>query len=55
MNWFDVLIIIFCIAIVVFAIIKAVIDKKNGKTSCGCNCANCKNNACKSKLTNKKQ
>lgn len=40
-NWGNILIIAFVIALVVLAVISMVHDKKAGKSSCGCNCANC--------------
>lgn len=41
MGFFDILVIVFCVLFVVFVIIKAIIDKKNGKSSCGCDCSKC--------------
>ena len=40
-NWANILIIGLVIAIVVLAFISMARDKKAGKSSCGCNCANC--------------
>ncbi|MCR4702085.1 MAG: FeoB-associated Cys-rich membrane protein [Saccharofermentans sp.] len=40
-NWANILIIALVTALVVLAIISMVRDKKEGKSSCGCNCANC--------------
>lgn len=40
-NWANILIIALVTALVVLAIISMVRDKREGKSSCGCNCANC--------------
>lgn len=48
MGFYEILIIVLCSAFVIGVIVKAIIDRKNGKNSCGCDCANCKSN-CKSK------
>ena len=40
-NWANILIIALVTALVVLAIVSMVRDKKEGKSSCGCNCANC--------------
>ncbi|MBE5736781.1 MAG: FeoB-associated Cys-rich membrane protein [Clostridiales bacterium] len=49
MNPIDVLIIIGCVAIVVGVIVTSIINKKKGKTSCGCDCAHCSGCANKTK------
>ncbi len=41
MNFWDVLIIVLIGAVVVFAAVRIVKNKKRGKSSCGCDCANC--------------
>ena len=41
MTWIDIVIIIAASAVVVSAVVGAVSRKKKGKTSCGCQCANC--------------
>ncbi len=40
-NWANILIIALVIAILTLAVISMIRDKKAGKSSCGCNCANC--------------
>ncbi|MBR5439780.1 MAG: FeoB-associated Cys-rich membrane protein [Clostridia bacterium] len=44
MSLFEIFLIVFCSVFVLGVIVKSIIDKKNGKSSCGCNCANCKSN-----------
>ncbi len=41
MGFVEISVIVVCSLIVVGVIVKAVIDKKNGKTSCGCDCSHC--------------
>ncbi len=41
MGALEIILIISCSLFVIGVIIKSIIDKKNGKTSCGCDCANC--------------
>ena len=41
MELIEILVIIGCSLIVGGVIVKAIIDKKKGKTSCGCGCSNC--------------
>ncbi len=48
MRPFEILLIVACSIFVTSVIVKAIIDKKNGKSSCGCDCANCKG-SCNSK------
>ena len=38
----EIILIIACVGIVVSVAITSIINKKKGKTSCGCNCSNCK-------------
>ena len=40
-NWGNMLIIALVLALVALAVISMIRDKKAGKSSCGCNCANC--------------
>ena len=40
MFW-DIIIIIFSVLIVGAVIVRSIIRKKQGKSSCGCDCANC--------------
>lgn len=40
MFW-DIAVIIFSITVVVGVIVRSVIRKKQGKSSCGCDCASC--------------
>ena len=41
MNIWDILIIVLLAAVVVFAAVRIVKNRKKGKCSCGCDCANC--------------
>lgn len=41
MSAIEIIVIIACVLIVSGVIIRAIINKKNGKNSCGCDCANC--------------
>lgn len=41
MKPIEIIVIIACALIVGGVIISSIINKKKGKTSCGCNCANC--------------
>ena len=52
MKPIDVIIILASVLVVALVIIKSVKDKKKGKTSCGCDCTNCK--GCSSKFPNDK-
>lgn len=50
MQWYEYLIIILSAAFVLGVIIMSVIRKKQGKSSCGCDCSGCsKCPACKGK------
>lgn len=49
MNLIDIIIIALCVVFSIFVIIKSIINKKKGKTSCGCNCSNCQSCALKRK------
>ena len=40
-NWVNILILAGVAALVALAVISMIRDKKAGKSSCGCNCANC--------------
>jgi hypothetical protein len=40
-NWGNILIIALVMALVALAVMSMIRDKKAGKSSCGCNCANC--------------
>lgn len=40
--WVDIVIISLCVIMVVGVTALSIINKKKGKTSCGCNCATCK-------------
>lgn len=42
MEPIEIIVIIVCSLIVLGVVIMALINKKKGKTSCGCDCANCK-------------
>ncbi len=49
MGVLEILLIIFCSVFVLGVVVKSVIDKKNGKNGCGCNCQNCPSKSgCKS-------
>lgn len=56
MSAMDIIIIIGCAFAVVGAIITTILNKKRGKTSCGCDCANCSGHChqAKNNQTNKK-
>ena len=55
MTLADILITIGLVFVVGVAITVMVLNKKRGKNSCGCDCANCsKCNACNTKLKDKK-
>ena len=41
MTLIEVLVIVACVLIVFGVIIKSIVDKKKGKTSCGCDCSKC--------------
>ena len=41
MQPIEIIVIISCVLIVVGVILKSVIDKKKGKSSCGCDCSHC--------------
>lgn len=41
MNAWEIVLIVACVAIVVGVVIAAVVRKVKGKSSCGCDCANC--------------
>ncbi len=41
MKPIEIIVIIASVLIVGGVIVKSIIDKKKGKNSCGCNCANC--------------
>ncbi len=47
MSLIEILVIVACVAIVGSVIVFSIINKKKGKTSCGCDCANC--TKCKNK------
>lgn len=53
MGLFEILLIIACSLIVVGVIVKSVIDRKNGKNSCGCDCSSCSGScSCKTRKHN---
>ncbi|MBQ7235682.1 MAG: FeoB-associated Cys-rich membrane protein [Clostridia bacterium] len=41
MQPIEIIVIIACVVIVAGVIVKSIIDKKKGKTSCGCDCSKC--------------
>lgn len=41
MEPIEIIVIIACVLIVGGVIVKSIIDKKNGKTGCGCDCSKC--------------
>ncbi len=49
MNLIDILVIIGCVLIILTTVILAIVNKKKGKTSCGCDCSKCA--GCKNKST----
>ena len=42
MQPIEIIVIIACVLIVGGVIVTSIINKKKGKTSCGCDCSNCK-------------
>ncbi len=53
MFW-EILLIVACVAIVVSVIVTSIINKKKGKTSCGCDCSSCSYcSSCNSKKADK--
>lgn len=55
MEFIEIIVIIACILIVGGVIIKSIIDKKKGKTSCGCDCSSCSRNCSRCGDTDKKE
>lgn len=53
MEPIEIIVIIASALIVGGVIIKSIINKKNGKTSCGCDCAHCKGCQSKNQSNNK--
>ena len=53
MQAIEIVVIVLCVLIVGGVIAKAIIDKKKGKTSCGCDCAHC--SGCGVKRQNNKE
>jgi len=50
MQPIEIIVIIACVLIVGGVIVKSIINKKKGKTSCGCDCSNCSGcSKCKTK------
>lgn len=51
MQWYEILIIVLAAAFVLGVIVMTIIRKKQGKSSCGCDCGGCGNScpACKAK------
>lgn len=41
MTWYEILIILAAVALVVFTIVFNVVRKQKGKSSCGCDCTCC--------------
>lgn len=41
MSWIDILILALAVAAVVGVVTATILRKKQGKTSCGCDCASC--------------
>ena len=39
--WLDIVIIVFAVAMTAFVIVRSIINKKKGKTGCGCDCTGC--------------
>ena len=39
--WLDIVIIVLAVAISVFVIVRAIVNRKKGKMGCGYDCANC--------------
>ena len=55
MEFIEIVVIISCVLIVGGVIASSIINKKKGKTSCGCNCSVCKNCSCAIKKDDEKQ
>ena len=55
MEPIEIIVIIACVLIVGGVITKSIINKKKGKSSCGCDCGSCGSNCCayKTKTDNK--
>ncbi len=41
MNAVDIIIVIACVALVVGVVVTSIVNRKKGKTSCGCDCSKC--------------
>lgn len=41
MNWQTILVLVIVAAVFLAVVIKGIIDKKNGKSSCSCGCEGC--------------
>lgn len=56
MQWYEILIIVLAAAFVLGVIIMSLIRKKQGKSSCGCDCSGCSGcSACKGKDKDRKE
>lgn len=55
MQPIEIIVIIACVLIVGGVIVRSIINKKKGKTSCGCDCSNCSGSCscCSKERTNK--
>ena len=54
MEPIEIIVIIACVLIVGGVIAKGIINKKKGKSSCGCDCGSCRSNChCHDKIDNK--
>ena len=53
MSPIDIIVIIGCALLGVYVIVSSILNKKKGKTGCGCNCSNCSGCAYSKKQTNK--
>ena len=56
MTFIEIFVIVACVVIVVGVIAKSFINRKKGKTSCGCDCSSCsKCSYCKSQYDSSKK
>ena len=53
MSLIEIIVIVACVLIVGGVIVTSIINKKKGKTSCGCDCAHC--SGCNLKKDNKEK
>lgn len=54
MKWFEPIIIIVAVGLVILPIILKIVNKKKGKSTCSCGCAYCTHSGCCTKTIEKK-